>query len=69
MWAVATITVATCYVYLPYSLLALACCAREYNYSRPQLTDSNVIVITAGRLVPCFSPTNSYLTNSAVDSG
>jgi len=40
-----------------YSLLALAWCAREYNYCRPQLTESNVIIIKAGRFVYLqFSP-------------
>jgi len=35
------------------SLLALASCAREYNYNRPQLTNSSVVIITAGRFVVC----------------
>jgi len=39
------------WLFVPCSLLAMASCAREYNYSRPQLTNSNVIIIKAGRFV------------------
>ena len=39
-----------------YSLLALAACAQEYNYTRPTISEDNVIEIEAGRSVgKCFA--------------
>jgi len=48
---VGSVVLECCRVCCVYSLLALASCARQYNYTRPQLTSSNVLIIRAGRFV------------------
>ncbi|XP_013398574.1 mutS protein homolog 5 [Lingula anatina] len=53
-------------------LLALATCAREYNYVRPELTTENIIVIQSGRhplQELCCSPFVPNATMSGGDHG